>query len=487
MKNKNEKITQILNELYELDASLKNYDKELKKIINHILKTKPETKFDEKFKQTLRREIMNRIQEIKEKKAKKLRLTSIFSLPTPAYALAGITMIVFVVGGIYFSQKSTPIALDFEGELSIQSLGKNAFGVLSSENAMLNGSDTVTGKGAGSFSVNEQAAVSSSQAGVGAGGDSRLVLPAPDFVNYSYVYKGEDFEIETDRVNILKRRMGDGAAADLAKLITSADLGLVDLSSFRNSKVEVLNLVEDKDFGYSVYVNFYEGVLSIYKNWRNWPENRLTSLSQDDLPSDQALINIADSFLKEHNINIDVYGEPEVNKDWQVFLEEKSEGQVHIPLEIQVIYPLEINGEKVYEPSGQVHGASLAIDLNTKKVVSLYNLSTQSYDQSSYKSASKEKILEVAREGGINNFIRYQNGAKTVEVEIEKPTKGYMKYWQPTLDGRPNELIVPALIFKIKDVPEDASFNLRKTIIVPLVEELLDEASNYPKPILERE
>lgn len=51
-------IDQILKELYELDSELKNHEPELIRIINEILKSRPDTKFDENFAKKLRAQLL---------------------------------------------------------------------------------------------------------------------------------------------------------------------------------------------------------------------------------------------------------------------------------------------------------------------------------------------------------------------------------------------------------------------------------------------
>ena len=54
-------IEKILQELYEVDSSLKEKEKELRKIIHTMLNLKPNVKIDETFKSTLRENISKKI------------------------------------------------------------------------------------------------------------------------------------------------------------------------------------------------------------------------------------------------------------------------------------------------------------------------------------------------------------------------------------------------------------------------------------------
>jgi hypothetical protein len=55
------KIKKILNELYELDGSLKEKEVELLKIIEKMLATKPNIKIDEDFKNNLKIQIIKEL------------------------------------------------------------------------------------------------------------------------------------------------------------------------------------------------------------------------------------------------------------------------------------------------------------------------------------------------------------------------------------------------------------------------------------------
>jgi len=54
----NKNIKEILEELYIMDPSLKEKEKQLEKIISKMLMIKPDVKIDENFKKELRKKIL---------------------------------------------------------------------------------------------------------------------------------------------------------------------------------------------------------------------------------------------------------------------------------------------------------------------------------------------------------------------------------------------------------------------------------------------
>jgi hypothetical protein len=502
MKNKSQKIEELLREVYQIDHSLSRYEKELKKIISHLLETRPEAIIDKDFRERLKNEIMARIEELKEEKEKKFNIASIFSFGTPAYAVAGSLVAVLLVGGIYLSQKSNN---GFGGVISFNTISENGFGKLNDQNT--NNTPQSEGLGAVSAPVPPETtkALSGNQVtgrGGGGGNSGMAIMPPIELTNYRYIYDGEAIVIDEGNVNVLKRTKGENSASSVAKMIKGVNLGLINLSALGSSKVESITLYQDKDRGYSVYLGFYEGMVSIYKNWRTWEnQSRCLSISStrcevpapnpltlNDVPSDEALIKIADDFIDEFGINTKIYSKPEVNKTWRTYVGQIEDGGISVPEEIQVIYPLIIDGQKAYESYGEVSGLTVSIDIRNKQVASIYNLSTQNYDRSSYKVASVSDILGLTERGGMNNYYYSDQTTKTQDIKLGNPEKVYVKYWKyDNITGISDELLVPALNFPVKDFPQNADYNLKRNVIVPLAEELVNQTqSDYPVPLLEK-
>ena len=504
--NTNKNIQVILDDLYKIDPSLKKMERDLIKIIFSLISLKPKAKMDEAFKAELREKILAKIESLQAKKEEKFSFTNIFSSRVPAYSLITSLVLVLIVGGFYFSQNLPKGTVDFGGTFKITSLKNNAFGTLNESGTTFSIPESTQGIGAFESSTlaapvadAELARVTNSKL-IGAGGGG-MIMPAPDWVNYTYSYAGDDIDFDQDTVLVLRRTKGGSTAKSLANLVKGIYFDLINLSSFPSSEIEGLTMSQNKQYGYSVYLSFTEGIVSVFKNWRMWPNPWAECsartpgkacagpepLNKSDVPSDATLIEIANDFVKKHSIDMSAYGKPVINSDWQVFIQQILSEERSIPEEVQIVYPLKLDGKTAYEVSGNVMGINVSIDIRNKKVAGIYNLTTQEHEGSNYTAASLEKILKTAENGGINNYYYKAPDQKTVELELDTPSLGYLKHYRHNPTGYSEELLVPALIFPVKDAPEDQSFRLRRNVVVPLADEMLQNNDNnvYPMPLLE--
>ncbi len=79
-------LDKILTEIYELDESLKEHDEDLKRIVSQMIDNKPDTQFNEDFKENLRAKLSEKIAELKEKDGKKVGILNlIFNFGTMKY------------------------------------------------------------------------------------------------------------------------------------------------------------------------------------------------------------------------------------------------------------------------------------------------------------------------------------------------------------------------------------------------------------------
>ena len=103
----NQKIKEILEELYLIDESLKEYQVELEKIIEKLLAAKPDVEINEEFKQKLRRELLARIEEIKgQESVSPNKFMNIFNFSKLSYGLVGGALaIILVVSGAYYANQ----------------------------------------------------------------------------------------------------------------------------------------------------------------------------------------------------------------------------------------------------------------------------------------------------------------------------------------------------------------------------------------------
>lgn len=318
------------------------------------------------------------------------------------------------------------------------------------------------------------------------------VPPRYEPVVYKYVYKGEEMSSEKEMVDVLKRMKGPAGSIS-SGFISQMASGLVDFSKFRNVKARHVSLYEDIDNGYEISFSPAEGFVSMNLNWekRVLLEDSCHSedcrLKLEDVPEDVELISIASAFLDKYGIDTGIYGDPFVDKQW-IMMRTAEEGEpAYVPEYMNVKYPLEIGNGQVYDSGGGKEGLSVGIDIRNKIVSSAYGIYAQNYQSSAYQAETDwNKILEVAGRGGVYYGHYEPENAKVVEIGLGTPESGFMKYWMRNDEEKAvDELVVPALIFPIDEVPGDLEYFYRENVVVPVVREVLkDRESDLPIRVL---
>jgi hypothetical protein len=522
-----ETLQKIIDELITLDPELKQYEKQLPEIIQSILSLKPEIKIDAIFKNELKNKLEEKMSQINNQKFNWNFMKKI------NYALGAVVMLLVLSVPLWiYQQNDSPKA----SGLNISQLADGAFGQLSYadniqapyESTSLVSADAKALDGSISStedSAPSMAPMASGGSSAGSSGEmARTSLIAPDVMPpyrptyYQYVYQGDDFDLNETEMAVLKRLKGQNAQANFDNL----NLGLLDLASFGDSGLNNFNIIQDKKFGYSIYVNLVEGSISLSENWEKWYEQNYLprEFKSSDVPADATVIAMTDQFLAEHNINTDIYGEPEVQKNFyniMPMLKEDviAEGvQVDVAMpdpgvattdskmaqiypvsnSVSVVYPLMIDGKQVYDDWGNKQGLQLNINLEFNKVSSMYNLMSQNYQSSNYKmETDKDKIMKLLRFGSIyyySNFLEFsgypENQIDIIDIAVGTPKIEYVKTWQYK-NNSSEELLVPALVFPILN-PEKTNDLYKKNVVIPLSQEIIDQAQNpEPTPILYQE
>jgi hypothetical protein len=500
-------IKSILNDIYALDPSLKKQEKELKEIISKLIEVKPDIELDENFVQTLRRELQVRAEDLTETKSNK-SLNIFTMLQKFAYAFGSVAFTLTVVIGIYiYSQRQVSLQGEPMFTSTIQETGDNAFG--NAAEFMANQptnplSSTLSSRGVGGGGMaTEEAKIAASDAVMGAPGVSPGSPGMPYIYEptvYRYVYKGDPLELKDDKLNVLKRDKKTIEGASVMNMISKLNLDLIGLDGFKDTKMQMITFMEDREFGYGVSINFQEGMIEIFENWYKWPQSGAVfakcagdercvenlNLKPSDLPSDESMIAMADDFLKEHNVNMSNYGKPEINKYWEQALAVDPNATMYIPESVAVIYPLVIDGKPVVEMGGQKAGVSVNINIRHNKVSSVYGLRAENYLSSSYDAETDSaKILASAEKGGWNQMFYTDVTAKTVDVSLGTPTIAYMKIFHYVSDQTDSEeILAPVYVFPITEKPDQYFY--QDYVIVPLVKGLEDLNAPYPVPMMEK-
>lgn len=487
-----EQIKQILTELYMLDKDLKKYEKELEKIVSELLSMRPDVKVNEVFVSELRAELSKRAERLSAKQETKSG--NLFSAFKFSYAFGSVALVAVLVFSVVLWQGQQKSSLVFNS--GVTKVADRAFGPLSDFSE--SGEPQALGVGNG-----EDVTM---VAGKGGGGEMAR-MPAPSSIAYKYIYQGDEFNVEDTQMDVSKRIKNTEIGKAFAQYITNINTDLISLSNLQNVNIESLNLVEDREFGYSVYFNFRDGSASISQNWEKWPNPYTrcagdqkcyeeSRLSIDDVPADEEIVKIADQFVADYGIDMTMYGNGEVQDIWRINydranIEEKA-SEAYVPDTIAVMYPLMIDGEVVYDQSGNKSGMHISVDLRQKKVSNAGSLRAQMYESSSYDIENDaEKLIAYAEEGGAYKMYTYGEPEKTVDVMLGTPEQGLIQMYSYNEDKRDtDEYYIPSLIFPVESISDGSVYFYRQAVIVPLVPEIIESMNGggvRPMPLLEVE
>ena len=327
--------------------------------------------------------------------------------------------------------------------------------------------------------------------------DKMMILP---YYGYRYEYVGDDLNLTESEGAVYRRIKGDGQSGRiLAGLVSGLNFPDVNLSSFANLRATNLSLMEDKNLGLMITLDFNEDAVFISENWEKWRIMERENCGGDqacwdkwrikieDVPADNSLVAKANSFLSRHRINLDNYGDPIVDNNWrEMYVQSPDKNNFYIPEYASVVYPLMINEKPVRDQSGSFSGLRVTINLLHDAVSGLSGLSPFRYESSLYKLEDNAKnILAAAEKGGWNRG--WFNGSENIRtLQLGTPEKSLVQIWHYK-NGRHNELMVPALVFPVLNQPEDGTYYGSKFVTVPLVAEMLqemnDEQNNLPLPV----
>ncbi|MFH0892510.1 MAG: hypothetical protein V1867_07065 [Candidatus Falkowbacteria bacterium] len=529
----NDTIKQILDDIYKLDPELKKHEPELIKIVDNLLKTRPETEFNDDFVKALRADIMAKASSLKERPVT-LRF---WQFPKLSYFFGGAILgVALVIAAVSYFDRPGSIALRSVSDdvrPRIDRLASGAFGSLAGLESDGAKSASVPGESGTLSSRQNLAAPTAEQEmatedsasfygtdadmgaakiapemaplGMGGGGglDARsMIVPPYEWTNYKYEYTGEALTAPAAELPVYKRRIDPKAIGDLTGLLSGGGTPYLDLNKFRNLRMTSLSASEDRDYGYTLYFDFLNGMANVDMQWEKWPQPGRDCRDQacfdglrlkaEDVPADQELIRIADSFLGEYGIDKSDFGPGEARNEWRtMYGAAEIKSDIWIPDTVTVVYPLKIKGQTVYEESGYTTGLNVSVNIREKRVSNMYGLKTLNFESSDYAmETDTDLIRRLAERGGNWWGPGIMDSGKTVTVKLGAPKVELISYWRyDQKSGRGEELYIPAYIFPILN-KEDAPNLYRDNIVVPLVREIIDEQEkrwqeNPPMPLIE--
>lgn len=483
-------MREILDELYALDPALKAQEEELIPILEKLLKHKPDTEPDPAFVQKLRALL-------RDKAAEAPARSSFFSFLTMNhlnYAITGAVLGAIITGPVVYgiTQNGGLPAYPTDGtreqalfSYSVEETGSKAFGELSAGNTV-----DAYGRGGGA----PEMAMSNPRPQSGGGGDASMdqkMLVAPEMTEYTLKFDGELPALTAEQIEVFKRQKGI-SSADVSTILGSFNTGLMDLGSFAGAKTDMVTFYQDAPYGYMVTVAFREGAISMNANWEKWPHPESSCMDEacyqryrikiGEIPADETLLSIAGDFMDAHNVDLAQYGEPEVDNMWRVNYEAAdNKADYYIPEVARVIYPQLVDGKPVYDESGTKAGISVGINVREKKVSDVWGIMDQKYLKSDYPAVTDASLVTAY----LNNFGKLsqgwmQEGTKVTQAEITlgTPEIAFVKHYTFE-NGVSDELIVPALVFPVTNVPAGTYF-YRDSITVPLAADILKKMTEQP-------
>ncbi len=495
-------LPQLLEELYAVDPNLKTREKELTEIIIVLLKSKPNITLDENFKERLRMELRKHTDKPTLAFPSRV-LGEINKMRKFNFAFGTALFLVLIVGAVTLQKnKITQPQLVSTDSGKIVRLADNAFGTLSNVSAS---ADSRTGLGSAPASPTLQSnqpvgmpenmslAVPPSGGGLSSGdkadqSDIRLYQPT----YYRYIYNGEAVVIPKDKLEVLRKVKNTSSTEPLGNILRNTDLGVINFKAFGDLSLDNFSVSEKN--GYIINVNAKDGHISIYEAYNPMScgygapcampmeEQRIT---MPEVPNDEALITAANQFVQNHGINLSKYGQPKVADDWRIrYLATSDKSSFWIPDSGTVIYPAKINSIGIFDESGNEYGLTVNVRFSDKKVTSLNELTFPNYESSLYATETDiKRIMSLVNKGGMNGYYPVDEPIKTKDIELGTPSIQLMRHWNYQ-NNESSELYVPALVFPILN-PEKYPDNYRKSVVVPIIKDILDAQSDQVRILKE--
>jgi hypothetical protein len=389
--------------------------------------------------------------------AQALVITSFLFLLTISFILVGIEKKVYEAKSIAQTDKT-----EEDSSAYIAEKGENFFGKLFSDSFQVGDIETAIGLGDDIRGESTRDSMEPAVPDIG-------IMPIIQPIKYNYVYTGPEIPNIPENMNVYRRTKPDLRKEFVPNLNQSSLL--FDARKIEDVKIDNLNIKEDKDYGYSFYLNLKDASFSINKNWEKWPQDKnYQRIEINEVLSDQEILDISERFLNYYGINLSNYKEGSVQKNWmRSYLLSENKDSFYIPETVSVTYPLTINEMVVYGGQGNEYGLTLSIDMRERKVTSLYNLYYHQFEASSYPTTGNlENILDKLNSR--NSYLENEE-IDIIEIEIGEPKLGLLKSWH--YDENITEsynIYVPAYIFPVISESKPSYFN-QENIVVPVIED----------------
>lgn len=482
-------VKDIVEELFAMDKSLIEHKKDVEKVVELMVSQKPQWTPDTKFVQELS-ERLNLVSSSTSDISFLHKLKQSLNMnKKPVYAGASVLAIASIALVLVSNtgQQSLPGYTRFE-MLDVAAFG--SLGQIAENNS--------------TAQPNISSLSATAETGFGGGGaltssqiEPRIgILPYPS-TRIEYTYVGEDFELPTSAdYPVYRYESNTTHAKDIASAISGLKLSL-PLKSLSNLHVNTIELSEEKERGYTIYMNFYSGQHHMNLYYPSWPELQCENgceykqFTEDTIPSDDRLISLANNFLSEKKIDTSIYGDPVLTKEWRLYQIPESK---LVPTVVRVVYPLELPSGQTYEQNGVPHGMSVNINLQHNIVDSVNSVFTGKFSGSRYDlTTSVEDVLKVASNGAQRGGMWFPPGTdvKNITLKLDTPEIRYVQYHAPelreaessTFMNRGSNMYIPALMFPVINDNSDLR-GVPEYISVPLVREIINGYLERPDDVI---
>lgn len=477
-------VHSLVEELLELEPSLRGRREEVARVVQELLDSRMGTRWRPAFQQELLAVLRMQMGVAGKEAPHSSFFFPIFRMDSRFFfagggAVLGALLVFLTLGEPWAPAPGSPQPKELALEETVTPVAPHAFGSLAAKDA--------GGAGAGDAEMRMQA-------GGGGGGVAMesMMVPPGEYTQTRYVFEG-DIPLPEGDLQVYRRIRPDAnvPAGDALRGFAS---GMLDWSSFGPLRLQNVNVTEQGNDAYSFFVDYLEGSLSVNRMFA--PESRpefqckdpecyeRVRLRESDMLSDEEVIRIARAFIDASGIDASAYGEPVVPDDWRQWLKQSPDKtSFYFPEQVNVVFPLLLDGKPVYEEYGNPFGLTVGVDVRTKSAASLYNHFVQRYEQSAYAPVTDaSRVRDLIDRGGM--YMWRDPSAKLVDAKLGAPQEALMRMVQWDPDYTKNkELYVPALVFPVESWPE-GTYDYRKYIVVPLADELLNmQDGGMPRPM----
>ncbi len=305
-----------------------------------------------------------------------------------------------------------------------------------------------------------------------------FIEPLPYYIptTYTYTFDGDLSAYLSDTSGTVYERSIPSAPAGSALQSLATAFPALQLTPFLNGQLTSYAL-KVKD--YTLSVDSVGGMWNIFKDWTSYPSPEVwTPLEASDIPADEELFALAQSFVSTWGISLEGYGEPVIAEP-EIALARSGASVSYIPESATVVFPSLINDQFVYPAwSSSPTGLRVSINLRDLSVTNAFDALSNSYNASSYPLTQDAELVRTLLTGGGNAPILYEGGGLVTEVfvPVRAPERVLMEYSFYD-NGTYRMLFIPALRFALEDVsqvPWSSGF-----ITVPLVQDIAETQASF--------